>query len=96
MGTAQSQDCGERRKRRRPGYAGVREEKRGLGFSPPGDVLSPPVRSFGRQTFRARIRKLEYTVRHQKGITLKLVVLPETVSPDSRQLQRRNTLTKCK
>lgn len=86
MGTAQSQDCGERRKRRRPGYAGVREEKRGLGFSPPRDVLSPPARNFRRETFRARTRKLEYTMRHQKGITLRLVVLPEMLSPDSKQL----------
>lgn len=70
---------------------GSGRRKEGLGFSPPGDVLSPPARSFGRETFRARIRKLEYTMRCQKGITLRLMVLPEALSPDSRQLRRRNT-----
>lgn len=42
--------------------------------------------ALGGKHFRLEPRKLEYTMRHQKGITLRLVVLPETLSPDSKQL----------
>lgn len=43
--------------------------------------------SFGRETFRGWNPKVRiHHETHQKGITLRLVVLPETLSPDSKQL----------
>lgn len=43
--------------------------------------------SFGRKTFRSWNPKVRiHHEAHQKGMTLRLVVLPETLSPDSKQL----------
>lgn len=53
--------------------------------------------SFGRETFRGWNPKVRiHHETHQKGITLRLVVLPESCPQILNSLQRRNTLTKCK